>query len=412
VTFTTFPGGRDNNTSIPPDTAGAVGPNHVFNPLNNDVSVFDRNGTLLSTLALDAFWAGLGLNGNTFDPRVVFDPFDGRFVFVSMADATLPTSSVFLAVSETSDPTQNWVADAIQVDDQAQGPVWLDYPSVGFSADKVTVQINLFTRNSNRFAGSTIYVFDKRSLYDPPHQALMQRFVLLNQGGTQVPAVTYDPTFRDQYLLARWAGNIQGDGFLVAYQITGNVATGQATLNRIGFLASGGAIWDSFPPGDFGPQTGIIDKVAVGDDRLLSVCYRNGRLYASHTVLLPAGGPARSAVQWWEIDVATSSVIALGRVDDPSGGIFFAFPTLAVNVQGDLLIGHAHFSATTHPAAAYIYQPAGGQPPQIFAAGRGTYLKTFGGPANRWGDYSATQGFLASFGESIYRAIAYGVYGC
>jgi hypothetical protein len=394
VMVSTFPGGQDNGTSIPPDTSGAVGPQHVFNPLNDNVSIFDRHGSLLSTLPLDDFWAALGLNGSTFDPRVVYDPYEKRFVFVTMADAGQPTSSLYVAVSETSDPTQNWIADAIQVDDQAQGPVWLDYPSLGFTVDKVTIQVNLFTRADNRFAGSAIYVFDKRSLYDPPHQAAVQRFILRNQGGTHVPAITYDPSVDQQYLLARWSGNLQGDGFLVAYAVTGSIATGQAQINRIGFIAAGGATWDSFPPGDFGPQAGIANKIDVGDDRLLSVFYRNGILYCSHTVMLPAGGAVRSAVQWWEIDATSSmSVNMLARVDDATGGAFYAFPTLAVNSQNDLLLGLAHFSAATHPSAAYVYRPAGGaiQPPLIFAAGGGTYFKTFNGPANRWGDYSSTQ---------------------
>jgi len=55
----TFPGGRHDGTSIPPDTSGAVGPAHVFNPLNNNVWYFDRNGAKLFDLPLDSFWTGL-----------------------------------------------------------------------------------------------------------------------------------------------------------------------------------------------------------------------------------------------------------------------------------------------------------------------------------------------------------------
>ena len=147
-----------------------------------------------------------------------------------MADAGEPTSRLLIAVSTTNDPTQPFVSHAIQVDDAVQGQTWFDFPSVGFSADKITVQINLFTRNGNQFAGSTVYAIDKQSIYNPPHQAPVQRFILQNKGATQVPAVTYDRTLNDQYLVARWGGNIQGKGFLVAYRLSGNVALGQATL--------------------------------------------------------------------------------------------------------------------------------------------------------------------------------------
>jgi hypothetical protein len=389
----TFLGGADNGTTIPPDTAGAVGPKHVFNPLNNDVWIFDRNGTQLGpSVSLNAFWSGLGVTGHTFDPRAAFDPHERRFIFASMADADMPTSSLLVAVSETDDPTKAWVSHAIRVEDTAQGPVWFDFPSIGFTADKITIQVNLFTRGGGQFSGSTIYSIDKRSLYDPPHQASVQRFILQNQGATHVPVVTYDSTQNDQFIVSRWSGNIQGKGYLVCYRLSGNVGTGQATLNRIGFLTTP-LTWDSFPPADLGQQSSIPQRVSVGDDRILSACYRNGRLYCCHTVMLTTGGPTRSSIQWWEIDTASWTVLNVGRLDDPTGANCYSSPSMAVNSQDDLLIGHSIFSATIHPSSGFALRKSGGalQPTQIFAPGLERYFKTFGGPANRWGDYSHTQ---------------------
>jgi hypothetical protein len=390
--FVTIPGGIDNSTSIPPDTAGAVGPNHVFNPLNNNVAIFDRGGTPISSVSLNAFWNGLGITGHTFDPKVLFDPYGNRFVFATMADAQEPSSCLLLAVTETQDPTQGWVSNSIRVDDAVQGQVWFDYPSVGFTSDKITAQVNLFTRNGNAFAGSTVYVFDKASLYNPPHQALLQRFVIPNQGATQAPAVTYDPTFSDQYLISRWSGNVQGQGSIACYRLSGNVAAGQATLNRIGFLANSQP-WDAFPPGDMGQQSGIPNRVSVGDDRMLGACLRNGKLFCCHSVMLPAGGPSRSAIQLWEIDPSNWTVLNVTRIDDPAGAVSYAFPSIAANTNNDVVIGHAMFSGAAHPSAAFSFRPAGGTffPPIVFAPGGNTYFKTFGGTINRWGDYSNTQ---------------------
>src|SRR6266849_2820346 len=51
----------DDNTAIPPDTHGAVGPNHLMTVLNTQVRVQDRAGTALSTtVSMDFFWASLG----------------------------------------------------------------------------------------------------------------------------------------------------------------------------------------------------------------------------------------------------------------------------------------------------------------------------------------------------------------
>ena len=387
-----FAGGTDNNTTIPPDTAGAVGPQHVFNPLNNNVWIFNRSGTVVApVVSLNRFWSGLGVQGDTFDPRAVYDPYDGRYIFATMADATQPTSKLLIAVSTNSDPLQ-WISHAIQVDNAAQGQVWFDFPSVGFTADKITVQINLFTRAGNQFAGSTIYALDKQSIYNPPHQAPVQRFVLVNKGATHVPAVTYDPAMNDQYLLARWGGNIQGHGYLLVYKLSGNVGLNHATLTQVGFLGTT-STWESFPPNDIGPQSEIPERLSVGDDRLLGVCVRNGRLYCCHSVMLPVGGVTRSAVQWWEIDIANWSVLNVGRIDDPNGAICYSSPSISVNKQNDLLIGHAHFSKTTHPSGAYTLRNSGGQPAPtlVYAPGLNTYFKTFSGTTNRWGDYSHAQ---------------------
>ena len=397
IVRSSFQGVMDNGTSIPPDTAGAVSDNHVFNPLNNDIGVFDRTGNLLLSISLDNFWNTFHANINAFDPKVVYDPYEQRFIFVTVANAQQPTSSLLIAVTESDDPTGNWATLQIQVDPNEQGPVWLDYPSLGFSQDKITVQLNLFTIAGNNFAGSSVYVFDKHEFYSPPHSPSVSLFVLPDQGGTQVPATTYDPNLATQFLMTRWTGNFQGDGYLAVYEITGSVAQQTVQFTRLGFIRAVGQTWMSFSPsGDFGSQLGTPRRIDCGDDRLLAVVYRNGALWCSHTVYVPAPGPTRTAAQWWEVDTNTWTVQQLGRVEDAQGTKVYAFPTISVNKDGDAVLGMSEFSPQQHPSSVYAYRlandPAGQmRGPTVFAPGLSSYFKTFGGAANRWGDYSATQ---------------------
>ncbi len=104
------------------------------------------------------------------------------------------------------------------------------------------------------------------------------------------------------------------------------------------------------------------------------------------------GRAAGRAFQWWEIVTNTWQVSQLGRIDDASGANFYAFPTIAANREGDVLLGFAQFSASTHPSASFAIKKSGGalQGPHVFAPGRATYFETFSGTKNRWGDYSAT----------------------
>lgn len=392
----TFDGVVDNHTTVPPDTAGAVGIDHIFNPLNNQIQVFDRNGASLSDLPLDDFWQEAG-PVDAFDPKVVYDPFRDRFIFVSMANAERPDSALLVAVSETGDPTGNWSSVLVPLGPGQQGTVWLDYPSLGFSADKVTVQVNVYTLAGNRFAGSNIYVWDKDQLFADADTAAVRLFHFPDQGGTQVPAITSEPGQRDQFLVSRWSPNSDGSGTYAVYVLTGSVAAGNVALNRVGFIQTAGVNWDAFSPaGDFAPQRGTTRRIDTGDDRILSAVFRNGSLWFSHTVYLPAGGPNRTAAQWLEVDTGSWRIRQLGRIDDPSGRELFAFPTLAVNSAGHALIGMSQFAADRFASAAYALHGPGDAPgqtrrPHVYQAGLNRYFETAGGTDNRWGDYSATQ---------------------
>ncbi|TSE13523.1 hypothetical protein C1D09_003345 [Mesorhizobium intechi] len=387
---TSFQIGEDDNTSIPPDTHAAVGPKHVFATHNNDIAIYDRAGNLVSRTSLNSFWSGVGLTGHTFDPKVVYDRDTKRFYFVSMADAEEATSRVLIAVSDSADPTGIWRPYAIQVDPAAQGKVWMDYPSLGFCDDKITVSVNLFTLKSNAFAGATIYAFDKASFFNPAGKVAVQRFVLANMGATHAPAVTMSPKIQDQYIVETWSGNASGKGYLMVLRISGSVAAGAATLTRVGY-ASSTTIWDSFPPvPEIGPQLGTAAKLAVGDDRMQTVVLRDGKLFCCHTVMLPSGAPTVSAIQWWDIPIQTW-VASVGRLTELEGGCL-AHPSMAVNDRGDKVIGLSIFAPGIHPSGACygISNGLGPVGPSIFAAGTATYEKRFGGAQNRWGDYSAT----------------------
>jgi hypothetical protein len=391
-----FEGGGDDGTSIPPDTMGVVNSRFVFNPLNNNIHILDRTGTVLSHMALDRFWDVFGAPMASFDPRAAYDPYGQRFLFTSTANAERTDSSLLIGVSRTDDPAGNWSLGFLRVDPVQQGQIWLDQPSIGFSADKITVQVNMYTLSGNDFVGSSVYVWDKDDFYRSAHVPPVRLFVLTGQGGTQHPAVTCDPGERTQYLVSRWSGNSNGRGFFAVYEVTGSVSSGTVALRRIGYIETPGVSWDSFVKGDFAPQPGTPQRIDTGDDRVLSVVYRKGSLWFSHTVFAPVGGPNRAAAQWLQVETGTWTVRQLGRVEDPTGTVFYAFPTLAVNSDEDALIGFSCFSASQFASGAYAYRAAGDpagrmRTPHVYAPGGNTYFNTAGGSDNRWGDYSRTQ---------------------
>jgi hypothetical protein len=187
-----FPALGDDNTYIPPDTHGAVGPAHVMVTLNTQVRIQNRTGRETSTVSLRGFWSALSLpsSNQIFDPRVAYDPFAGRWIVTAVAkDVTNSTSKLLIGVSRNADPSGSWYLCFIDTDPAHL--VWADYPTTGFNKTWIVVQTNMFdfaTPEPN-FVRSNIYVFDKASLY-AGISGLSSVFQSCGVGGTQVPSAT------------------------------------------------------------------------------------------------------------------------------------------------------------------------------------------------------------------------------
>jgi MYXO-CTERM domain-containing protein len=386
-----FPALADDDTAIPPDTMGTVGPSHVFTTLNSQVRVQDRAGNVLSTVSLTNFWAPSGATF-PYDPRAVYDTYNQRWVFVAATDPQSANAGLLVGASTGPDPTGTWKLYRLDVD--ASNQLWLDFPSVGFNKSWIVITGNIYD-NANNFLRSGLYIVDKASLYAGVSTL---GYTVVNDSTIQdtlSPAETYDNTISTMYLLQMWNGNQGGLGMLRLYTITG--AVGAEALTPVSFISTPNP-WDSTPPAggaDFAPQLGSARKIQNNDDRLNNTVYRNGKLYTSHNVYLPVGGPTRTAVQWWQVDTS-GALLQRGRIEDvTTSKRFYAFPSIAVNKNDDVLIGMSRFSATQYPSANFAFRSVGDpantmQPDVVMQAGQAAYYKTFGGAMNRWGDYSHT----------------------
>src|SRR5207237_81125 len=98
---------------IPPDTMGAVGPNHFMEVINGAVAIYNKSGTRLSLVTLTSFFT-VTISGTTyprgyaFDPRLLYDRHSGRWFATAMEVNSQVQNGVILAVSRTNDPTGTW----------------------------------------------------------------------------------------------------------------------------------------------------------------------------------------------------------------------------------------------------------------------------------------------------------------
>ncbi len=378
-----------NGTAIPPDTHGAVDSTYCVTAINTTVRIQKKNGTNVSNVPIDNFWSSMLTSGpGAFDPRVHYDPYAKRWIIVTLAYGQAANSQLMIGVSKTSNPTAGWWLYKITVD--PTGVNWLDYPNVGFNNKWITVSGNFYKISSGANAGAVVYAFNKATMMTGAGAP----YTKISPSGTFTicPALMYDSTKSNMFLVDVYNSTT---GKLRLRKLSGPV--GSPTLSAaIGYPTSS-TPWASQNNGgvDFARQLGTTNKVQTGDNRITNFSYRNGKLWCAHTIFLPnTANPTRSSVMWWQIDTLANPV-QNGKIDDPTGATFYAYPSIAVNQNDDALVGFAYMSAAVHPSAAYALHlhtdPADSmRPTYIYRHGQNTYYQTFSGTKNRWGDYSAT----------------------
>jgi len=384
----TFLSTLSNGTDIPPDTHGAVDSEYCVSALNTEIHIQTRTGGNVRYTDLDAFWNAVLPSGDeAYDPRIHYDPYYKRWIMVTDAvnNTTMGDSYIMVAVSATNDPTGTWHMYSVSID--ATDTSWLDFPCLGFNNKWITVSGNMFNAAGRSLNESFVYVFN----YADIMAGTGAPFTKIKEAGafTLCPSLTFDSSQSSMFAIEV---NNAGAGKLQLWKITGPVGT--PVLASVGFPATT-QHWHNGGSADFVPQLGTTNLVQAGDDRITNLTYRNHTLWCAHTVFLPDPGTAsRCSVMWWQIDTLANP-LQNGLIDDATTPTFFDYPSIAVNVNNDALVGFGYLSANIYPSAAFALHmhtdPADSmRAPYVFRHGQANYYQTFGGTQNRWGDFSAT----------------------
>ena len=365
---------------IPPDTNGAVGPNHIVVQANGRSKMFNKAGSLASgttNQTLFDFWvnrAGQAGTLDEFDPRVVYDRQSGRW-FATANDSSTANSATLIAVSPGSDPTAaGWFGTRLAMD--ATGTRWGDFNQLAVGPTWVTVTNNMFPVTTGTQLVSLITI-PKASLLAGTTTGLSYKANLdPNQYGFTPHTTTdyYASNATTQYTLSRYNGT--GLQLSTISGTTTNPAyTDFAALITVPSNAT--------PPN--AAQSGTATLVDTGDTRISAQpVLVNGKLWAAHTV---ASGTF-SAIRWYRINPATNALEASGTLPG-TGSLFVYYPSISVNQAGDIVVGYSGSSSTTFPSAYYTVGRFDGtnttfSNPVLTQAGTGAITN------GRFGDYSST----------------------
>ena len=386
---TTFAGIMDDGNSIPPDVNGAAGPNHLMQTLNTDVRISDRNGNELYTTTLNKWWRPMPGIGSIFDPKIVYDPYQNRWIMITPRGSDAANSRMYIGVSTTDNPLDDWHFYWIETD--PDHTLWFDYPNLGFNKNWITIG-GIMRNTSFEAVEFVVYAIDKMAAFAGEDDPVFSRFTT-TLGSAIVPAFTYDSVSEEMYLISTGDGNADNYGYVNLFKLSGETENPVFDLKGSIGIPEPWENWSYESHGDFLPQSGSSEKLNSVDARMHTMIHRNNKLWAVHHVYLPANNPQRCAIQWWKLDTA-GIVLERGRIEDSSNEYSFAFPSIAVNANEDVFIGHGAFSPNEYAGAAYSYKDhlddSGSMRDfYLYKEGMAPYYKTFGGGRNRWGDYSA-----------------------
>ena len=403
---------------IPPDPHAAAGPNHLVNVVNTTITFHQKNGTIDFQDSLANFFSALSPLTFTFDPKVLFDQYENRWVVITMEQTETPddpsdTSRMFVAVSDDSDPNGTWYFSEFDsaVDISGNG-YWADYPGFGVDAQAVYIATNLFGFGSGAWGGVRLWIMDKGvgtgGFYDSGGTLVVSEVdPYIDEFGvplsccevtTQISHMIGTPPAGLGVFLVGYSGINNGSSqFIQIMTLEDSLTTPVFTQSYVS-LGNIDNLNASLP--DM-PQSGTTSRIESNDRRTLDAVWRDNFLWLTTTINPNSGVDRNEATALW-VKIDTSSLASLSLTDsgtiggeDIAAGAYTTFPSIAVNAAEDVVVGFSASASSIFAGAYFVGRqatdPAGFMDDAVTVkAGVDQYFRTFGGLRNRWGDYSAT----------------------
>ena len=147
----------------PPDNTMAISNGGYIVTANNDgIEYYSSNGSYLYFDYWADFYNDNNLTATIFDPKVIYDSGEDRFVLVTLHGSNVNSSKVLVAFSKTNNPQDGWWVYTL-TGNPLNNNCWLDYPGLGVSTNEIYITGNLFQGNS--FNQSIIYQIPKAAGY-------------------------------------------------------------------------------------------------------------------------------------------------------------------------------------------------------------------------------------------------------
>lgn len=279
----------------PQDNEIAVSNNGlIVNADNGSITYFKENGDSIAKFALEwnTFFNDTILNkGFVFDPRVIYDSYNDRFILVVLYHSyDYKDARIILSFSDSLvADTITWKHYYIHCDSIFNGIdeelYWFDYPNLALNKDEVFVTCNVFNRdttaNSSQYISTVLFQLSKQDGYQ--NNATIQRKVwknVLNADGD--PAKTLVPlsdglqlnSYQNKLYLV--SNNSINSSRIFWYELTGNINDTTAQIISH-FVLSPSYYSVASYASQMGGNAG--DRIRIFDCRIQHGYYQNGKLH-------------------------------------------------------------------------------------------------------------------------------------
>jgi hypothetical protein len=363
---------------VPPDPHMAAGPSHLMAIVNGGIAAYSKDGTRLwfdDISGAGGFWGEVGANFFVFDPEVIYDPYENRFMAMANERSDNNHSYFLLGISASSDPTGPFHKYRFDVTALAGNDI--DSPNIAVDDEAIYLTADFFTPNEKYL----IYIIDKASVIDGGAAITRSRLHTGSQSfGIPVMYSTDAPTM---YMIEHFETDPSSQVRLWAIQDPLGVPT---------LVSYNLAVPAYYRPSEL-RSGGTSVTVFTFDARFWSCMYRNGSLWAAQHMSL-SNSPRITVSRWYEIEMngwptsGENPTLRQSGTVAPAGNVYCSFNSIFADEGGNAMMVFARSSTTEFFSISRVCRHATDllgsmSPPSVVKESATQYT------SNRWGDYSA-----------------------